>query len=61
MILGIDWLSLYHVVLDYHDNIITLFMSGASRVEGYLGFASKQVDFISKGIMIVEKGCKDLM
>lgn len=33
VILGMDWLSLYHAILDYFAKIITLAISGESRVQ----------------------------
>ena len=59
VILGMDWLSPYHVVLDYNAKTVTLAMPGVSRVEWKSvsgSYPSKVISFIRAQIM-VERGC----
>ncbi|XP_070044818.1 uncharacterized protein [Nicotiana tomentosiformis] len=45
VILGIDWLSLCHAILDYHTKIVTLMMPGLPKVEwrGSLDFLPSMI------------------
>ncbi|XP_070054523.1 uncharacterized protein [Nicotiana tomentosiformis] len=59
VILGMDWLSQYHAVLDCHDKTITLVMLELPRLEwrGSTINASSWVIFFLNARHMVEKGC----
>ncbi|XP_070048939.1 uncharacterized protein [Nicotiana tomentosiformis] len=59
IILGMDWLSPYHVVLDFHAKTVTLAMLELPRLEwkGLSVSASNQVISFLKARHMVEKGC----
>ncbi|XP_070046798.1 uncharacterized protein [Nicotiana tomentosiformis] len=59
VILGMDWLSPYHVVLDCHSNTVALAMLGLSRIEwrGSLDYVSSRVISYLKAQRMVGKGC----
>ncbi|XP_070041005.1 uncharacterized protein [Nicotiana tomentosiformis] len=59
VILGMDWLSLYHAILDYHTKIVTLAMPVLSRLEwrGALDYIPIKVVSFLKAQRMVEKGC----
>ncbi|XP_070056852.1 uncharacterized protein [Nicotiana tomentosiformis] len=59
VILGMDWLSMYHVVLDCHAKTTTLAMSDLPRLEWRGSSISTSSRFISflKARHMVEKGC----
>ncbi|XP_070007385.1 uncharacterized protein [Nicotiana sylvestris] len=59
VILGMDWLFLYHVILDCHAKTITLAMSELPRLEwkGLCVSASSRVIFFLKAQHMIEKGC----
>ncbi|XP_070045207.1 uncharacterized protein [Nicotiana tomentosiformis] len=59
VVLGIHWLSSYHVILDFHAKIKTLSMPGFPRLEWRCSFGytpSWEVSFLNDQRM-VEKGC----
>ncbi|XP_070046265.1 uncharacterized protein [Nicotiana tomentosiformis] len=59
VILGMDWLSPYHVVLDYPAKMVTLAMPGLPRIEWKRTFGhstSKVISYV-KARRMVEKGC----
>ncbi|XP_070008246.1 uncharacterized protein [Nicotiana sylvestris] len=59
VILGMDWLSLYHVILDFHVMILTPAIPGLLRLEwkGSLGCTPSTVSLFLKAQRMVEKGC----
>ncbi|XP_070032311.1 uncharacterized protein [Nicotiana tomentosiformis] len=59
VILGTDWLSPYHIILDCHTKTVTLAMSGLPRLvwRGLLGHTPSRVISYFKAQRIVEKGC----
>ncbi|XP_070049216.1 uncharacterized protein [Nicotiana tomentosiformis] len=59
MILGIDWLSPCHAVLDCHAKTVTLEMPGLLRVEwsGSIDYVPSRVISYLKAQQMVEKGC----
>ncbi|XP_070055122.1 uncharacterized protein [Nicotiana tomentosiformis] len=59
VILGMDWLSLYHAILDCHAKTITLAMPELPRLEwkGLSVSASSRVISFMKDRHMVEKGC----
>ena len=59
VILGMDWLSLYHAVLDCNAKTVTLEMHGVPRVEWKSvsgSYPSKVISFI-RARRLVERGC----
>ncbi|XP_070022857.1 uncharacterized protein [Nicotiana sylvestris] len=59
VILGMDWLSLYHAVLDCHAKTVTLAMLGLPRLEwkgSTVDTSSRVISFL-KAWHMVEKGC----
>ncbi|XP_070039837.1 uncharacterized protein [Nicotiana tomentosiformis] len=58
-ILGMDWLSLYHAILDYHANTVTLVMLELPGLEwrGLSVGTSRRVISFLKARHMVEKGC----
>ncbi|XP_070057988.1 uncharacterized protein [Nicotiana tomentosiformis] len=59
IILGMDWLSLYHAILDCHAKTITLAMSELPRLEwkgSSAGIYGRVISFM-KARHIAEKGC----
>ncbi|XP_070045227.1 uncharacterized protein [Nicotiana tomentosiformis] len=59
VILGIDWLSPYHAILDYHAKTVTLVMPGLLRLEwrGSLDYVPSRVVSFLKAHRMVEKWC----
>ncbi|XP_070050354.1 uncharacterized protein [Nicotiana tomentosiformis] len=60
VILGMNWLSPYHVILDYHAKMVTLAMPVLLRLEwkGTLDYVpSRMVSFL-KAKRMVGKGCE---
>ncbi|XP_070054428.1 uncharacterized protein [Nicotiana tomentosiformis] len=59
VILGMDWLSSYHVILDYHAKMVTLSMLGLPRLEwrGTTSHSTSMVISYVKARRIAEKGC----
>ncbi|XP_070041368.1 uncharacterized protein [Nicotiana tomentosiformis] len=59
VILGMDWISLYHAILDCHAKTITLAMPELPRLEwkGSSVSTSNQVIYFLKARHMVEKGC----
>ncbi|XP_070034738.1 uncharacterized protein [Nicotiana tomentosiformis] len=59
VILGIDWLSPYHSILDCDAKMAMLAMSGVPRLEcrGALGHSTQRVISYMKSRRMVEKGC----
>jgi len=59
VILGMDWLSPCHAILDCHAKIMTLTMPGLPKVEwrGSLDFVPSRVISYFKAQRMVEKGC----
>ncbi|XP_070031906.1 uncharacterized protein [Nicotiana tomentosiformis] len=59
VIFGIDWLSSYHTILDYHSKIMALTMLGLPRLERRysLGHTYRRVISFMKAQQIIEKGC----
>ncbi|XP_070038243.1 uncharacterized protein [Nicotiana tomentosiformis] len=59
VILGIDWLSPCHAILDYHEKTMMLTMLGLPKVEwrGSLGFVPSKVISYLKAQRMVGKGC----
>ncbi|XP_070050381.1 uncharacterized protein [Nicotiana tomentosiformis] len=59
VILGMDWLSPYHTILDYHSKTVTLAMQGLSRLEwrGTLDYVPSKVVSFLKIQHMVGKGC----
>lgn len=59
VILGIDWLSPYHTVLDYHAKTVTLAMPGLPGLEwrgSTVDTSSRVISFL-KARHMIEKGC----
>ncbi|XP_070028849.1 uncharacterized protein [Nicotiana sylvestris] len=59
VILGIDLLSLYHAILDFHAKTVTLAMPKLPRLEwkgSYVSTSSRVISFM-KARHLVEKGC----
>ncbi|XP_070046857.1 uncharacterized protein [Nicotiana tomentosiformis] len=59
VILGMDWLSLYHAILGCHTKIVTLAMPMLPRLEwrGSLGHTPSRAISFLKAQQMVEKGC----
>ncbi|XP_070048007.1 uncharacterized protein [Nicotiana tomentosiformis] len=59
VILGMDWLSPYHAVLDCHAKTVTLAMPGILRVEwsGSVDYVPSRVISYLKAQRMVENGC----
>ncbi|XP_070010081.1 uncharacterized protein [Nicotiana sylvestris] len=59
IILGMDWLSLYHAILDCHARTMTLALSGLPLLEwrGTPGHSTSRVISYMKARRMVEKGC----
>ncbi|XP_070022420.1 uncharacterized protein [Nicotiana sylvestris] len=59
VILGMDWLSPYHAILDYHAKTMTLALPGLPRLEwrGTPGHSTDKVISYMKARRMVEKGC----
>ncbi|XP_070037058.1 uncharacterized protein [Nicotiana tomentosiformis] len=59
VMLGIDWLSPYHTILDYHAKTVTLAMLGLPQLEwrGTLDHVTSRVVSFLKAQWIIEKGC----
>ncbi|XP_075084833.1 uncharacterized protein LOC142168071 [Nicotiana tabacum] len=59
VILGMEWLSLYHAIFDCHANTMTLSMLGLPRLEwrGTLGDSTSRVVSYLKAQHMVEKEC----
>ncbi|XP_015075331.1 uncharacterized protein LOC107019315 [Solanum pennellii] len=59
VILGVDWLSSYHAILNCHAKTITLAMPGIPLVEwrGSLSHPSKGVISFLKACQLVQRGC----
>ncbi|XP_070037233.1 uncharacterized protein [Nicotiana tomentosiformis] len=59
VILGMDWLSPYHAILDCHAKTMTLALPGLPRLEwrGTLGHSTSRVISYVKARHMVEKGC----
>ncbi|XP_070017362.1 uncharacterized protein [Nicotiana sylvestris] len=59
VILGIDWLSPCHAILDSHAKIVTLAMPGVPQIEwrGFTDFVPSRVISFLKAQRMVEKGC----
>ncbi|XP_070039664.1 uncharacterized protein [Nicotiana tomentosiformis] len=59
VILGMDWLSLYHAILDYHAKTMMLAMPELPRLEwrGSLDHVPSRVVSFLKVQRMVEKGC----
>ncbi|XP_070019620.1 uncharacterized protein [Nicotiana sylvestris] len=63
VILGMDWLSLYHTLLDCHAKTVSLAMSGLPRLEwkgSTVDTSSRVISFLRARYM-VEKGCLDYL
>ncbi|XP_070040749.1 uncharacterized protein [Nicotiana tomentosiformis] len=60
VILGIDWLSPHHVILDCHAKMMTLPMPGLPRLEwkGTLDYVPRKVVPFLKAQQMVRKGCE---
>ncbi|XP_070034529.1 uncharacterized protein [Nicotiana tomentosiformis] len=59
VILGMDWLSPYHAILDCHAKMVTLAMLGLPRLglRGTPGHSTIRVIYYVKAQHMVEKGC----
>ncbi|XP_070056332.1 uncharacterized protein [Nicotiana tomentosiformis] len=59
VILGMDWWSPYHTILDCHAKTVTLAMPGLPRLDwrGLLGHIPSRVVSFLKAQWMVEKGC----
>ncbi|XP_070002914.1 uncharacterized protein [Nicotiana sylvestris] len=59
LILGMDWLSPYHAILDCHAKIVILAMAGLPWIEwkGALNYVPNRVISFLKAERMVEKGC----
>ncbi|XP_070026361.1 uncharacterized protein [Nicotiana sylvestris] len=59
IILGMDWLSPYYVILDFHTKTVMLTMPGLPWLEwrGTLDYITSRVISFLKAQWIVEKGC----
>ncbi|XP_070041458.1 uncharacterized protein [Nicotiana tomentosiformis] len=60
VIFGMDWLSPYHAILDFHSKTVTLAMPGLLRLEwmGALDYIPSKVVSFLKAHRMVRKGCK---
>ncbi|XP_070046500.1 uncharacterized protein [Nicotiana tomentosiformis] len=58
VILGMDWLSSCHAILDCHDKTVMLMMPRLPRLEwkGSVGHSPKVISFL-KAQWMIEKGC----
>ncbi|XP_070036041.1 uncharacterized protein [Nicotiana tomentosiformis] len=59
VILGMDWLSPYHAILDCHAKIVTLAIPYLPRLEwkgSFISTSSRVISFL-KARQMVEKGC----
>ncbi|XP_070035337.1 uncharacterized protein [Nicotiana tomentosiformis] len=63
IILGMDWLSLYHDILDCHAKTMTLAIPGLPQKEwrGALDYVPSRVISFLKAQNMVEKGCNDYL
>ncbi|XP_070050504.1 uncharacterized protein [Nicotiana tomentosiformis] len=63
VILGMDWLSPYHVILDYHAKTVTLAMPWLSWLEwrDTLDYIPNRVVSFLKAQRMVEKGCEEYL
>ncbi|XP_070008780.1 uncharacterized protein [Nicotiana sylvestris] len=59
IILGMDWLSPYHAILDCHAKTVTLALPGLPRLEwrGTPGYSTHSVISYVMAQRMVEKGC----
>ncbi|XP_070034631.1 uncharacterized protein [Nicotiana tomentosiformis] len=59
VIFGMNWLSPFHAILDYHAKVMTLAMPGNPRAEwrGFLDYVLSIVISYLKAQQMVEKGC----
>ncbi|XP_070017845.1 uncharacterized protein [Nicotiana sylvestris] len=59
VILGMDWLSPYHTILDYHAKNVTLALPGLPHLKwrGTHGYSTRRVISYMKARRMVEKGC----
>ncbi|XP_070017605.1 uncharacterized protein [Nicotiana sylvestris] len=59
VILGMDWLSPYHSILDCHAKTVTLALSGSPQLEwrGTPSYSTSRVISYVKARHMVEKGC----
>ncbi|XP_070046796.1 uncharacterized protein [Nicotiana tomentosiformis] len=59
VILGMDWLSPYHAILDCHTKTVALAMPGMPRLEwkGTLDYVPSRVVSFLKAQRMVKKGC----
>ncbi|XP_070046426.1 uncharacterized protein [Nicotiana tomentosiformis] len=59
VIFGMDWLSLYHAILDCHAKTVILAIPGLTRLEwkGTLGHSTSRVISNMNAQRMVEKGC----
>ncbi|XP_070050234.1 uncharacterized protein [Nicotiana tomentosiformis] len=59
VILGMDWLSPYHAILDFHAKVVTLAMPELPRLEwkgSFVSVSSRIISFL-KARHMVDKGC----
>ncbi|XP_070045114.1 uncharacterized protein [Nicotiana tomentosiformis] len=58
VILGVNWLSPFHAILDCHDKIVMLVMPGLPRLEWrwFLGHIPSRVVSFSEAQQVIEKG-----
>ena len=63
VILGMDWLSSYHAILNCHAKTITLAMPGIPIVQwrGFLSHPRKGVISFLKARQLVQRGCLDYL
>ncbi|XP_070045158.1 uncharacterized protein [Nicotiana tomentosiformis] len=63
IILGMDWLSPYHAILDCHAKTMTLSIPGLARLEwrGNPGHYTIRVIYYMKARCMVKKGCLDYL
>ncbi|XP_070002437.1 uncharacterized protein [Nicotiana sylvestris] len=63
VILGMDWLSPYHAILDCHAKTVTLAMPGLSRLEGRgeSNYVPIRVVSFLKAQQMIEKGCNSYL
>ncbi|XP_070055242.1 uncharacterized protein [Nicotiana tomentosiformis] len=59
VILGMDWFSPYHAIIDCHSKMVTLAMIGLPRLEwkGTLDHVPSRVVSFLKAQQMIEKGC----
>lgn len=59
IILGMDWLSFYHTILDYYSKTVNLAMQGVSRLDwrGILNSSPKGVISFLHSRCIIKRGC----